>query len=151
MWHMEVPRLDTESELQLLAYTTARAMWDLSRICHLHHSPQQCWIPTPLSANPLTKARDRTCILMDMSQICFRWATTRTPRKSSINSCWVGILWGKGKRIRPRLGPLFVFRFSYLSVGKSIQKMSFLILEILKKDKKDLDFFFSWLLSQDPT
>ena len=31
--HMEVPRLGVKSELQLLAYTTATAMWDLSRIC----------------------------------------------------------------------------------------------------------------------
>ena len=26
MWHMEVPRLGAEEELQLLAYTTATAM-----------------------------------------------------------------------------------------------------------------------------
>ena len=30
--HMEVPRLGVESELHLLAYTTATAMWDPSRI-----------------------------------------------------------------------------------------------------------------------
>ena len=33
-WHMEVPRLGVESELQLPAYTTATATWDLS--CQLH-------------------------------------------------------------------------------------------------------------------
>ena len=38
LWHMEVPRLGVESELQLLAYATAIAMPDLSRICDLHHS-----------------------------------------------------------------------------------------------------------------
>ena len=38
-WHMEVPRLRVESELQLLAYTTATAMPDLSHICDLH-TPQ---------------------------------------------------------------------------------------------------------------
>ena len=32
---MEVPRLGGESELQLPAYTTATAMWDLSCICNL--------------------------------------------------------------------------------------------------------------------
>ena len=34
--HMEIPRLGVESELQLLAYTTAIATWDLSCICSLH-------------------------------------------------------------------------------------------------------------------
>ena len=36
--HMEVPRLGVESELQLLAYSTATAMQDLSRIYDIHHS-----------------------------------------------------------------------------------------------------------------
>ena len=31
-WHMEVPRLGVKSELQLLAYVTATAMWDQSHI-----------------------------------------------------------------------------------------------------------------------
>ena len=35
--HMEVPRLEVEWELQLLAYTTATAAQDPSRICDLHH------------------------------------------------------------------------------------------------------------------
>ena len=34
--HMEVPRLGVESELQLLAYTTAIATWDLSSVCNPH-------------------------------------------------------------------------------------------------------------------
>ena len=55
--HMEVPRLPVETELQLLAYTTAT--WDPSRICDLHHSSRQCRIP-----DPLREARDWTCILM---------------------------------------------------------------------------------------
>ena len=37
-WHMEVPRLGVESELQLLAYATAIAMLDLSHICNLHYT-----------------------------------------------------------------------------------------------------------------
>jgi len=41
---MEVPRLQVESELQLLAYTTATATRDLSHICDLHHNSQQCKI-----------------------------------------------------------------------------------------------------------
>ena len=61
--HMEVPNLGVKLELQLPVYTTATATQDPSHICDLHHSSWQCWIPDPLS-----KARDRTCILMDLSQ-----------------------------------------------------------------------------------
>ena len=35
-WHMEVPRLGVESELQLLVYATA--IPDQSHVCDLHHS-----------------------------------------------------------------------------------------------------------------
>ena len=61
---MEVPRLEAESELQLLAYARATATRDLSHVCDLHHSSQHHWI-----LNPLSKARDQTLILMDTSQI----------------------------------------------------------------------------------
>ena len=64
-----------ESELQLLAYTTAIATQDLSSICNLHHSSWQCQI-----LNLLSKARDQTCILMDTSQVCYHWATMGTPK-----------------------------------------------------------------------
>ena len=50
--HMEVPSLGVKSELQLPAYITATATWDLSLICDLHHSSQQCQI-----LNPLREAR----------------------------------------------------------------------------------------------
>ena len=66
---MEVPRLGVESKLQLLVCTTATGMWDPSCICDLHHSSRQCWITDPLS-----KARDPTCILMDTSRIHFHCA-----------------------------------------------------------------------------
>ena len=56
---MEVPRLGVDAELQLLAYTTATATWDLSHICSLHHSAQQCQILKLLS-----EARDPTRILI---------------------------------------------------------------------------------------
>ena len=49
--HMEVPRLEVESELQLPAYTTATATGDLSCTCDLHHSSWQHW-------NTLIEARD---------------------------------------------------------------------------------------------
>ena len=47
------PKLGVDSELQLLAYTTATAMPDLSRVCNLYCSSQQCRI-----LNPLSEARD---------------------------------------------------------------------------------------------
>ena len=58
---MEVPRLGIELELQLPAYTTATATQDPSHICDLHHSSWQRGI-----FNPLSKATDQTCILMDL-------------------------------------------------------------------------------------
>ena len=61
---MEVPRLGVKLELQLPAYATATATQDPSHICDLHHSSQQCRI-----LNPLSKATDRTRVLMDPSQI----------------------------------------------------------------------------------
>ena len=62
--HMEVPRLGGESELQLPAYTTSTAMSNLNHICVPHHSLQQWQI-----LNPLSKARDRTHILMNTSPV----------------------------------------------------------------------------------
>ena len=61
---MEVPRLGIESELQLLAYTIATATRDLSHGCDLHRSTQQHQI-----LNSLSKAKDPTCILMDISWV----------------------------------------------------------------------------------
>jgi len=57
---MEVPRLGGQLELQLPAYSTAIATPDLSFVCELQHSSQQCQV-----LNPLSEARDWTCILMD--------------------------------------------------------------------------------------
>ena len=51
--HMEVPGLGVESEPQLPAYTTATATPDVSCICNLHRSLQQCQ-----NLNPLSEARD---------------------------------------------------------------------------------------------
>ena len=69
---MEVPGLGVESELQLLTYATATP--DPSRVCDLHHSSWQ-----HRTFNLLSKARDRTCIFVDTSQIRLCWAMMRTP------------------------------------------------------------------------
>ena len=62
---MEVPRLGVESELQLPAYATAMAAWDLSHICDLPHSSWQRQI-----LNPLSEVKDQTHVLMDTNQAC---------------------------------------------------------------------------------
>ena len=59
LWHMEVPRLGVEWQLQLPAYATATATQDPSHVCKLQHSSQQCQIP-----DPLVEDRDRTYNLM---------------------------------------------------------------------------------------
>ena len=61
---MEVLRLGVESELQLLAYTTVTATQDPSHVCDLHHSSWQHSI--------LKEAGDRTRVLMDIIQFCYR-------------------------------------------------------------------------------
>ena len=66
--HMEVPRLGVELELLPLAHTTATATQDPSCTCNLHHSSWQLQI-----LNPLIEARDRTCVLVDTSQIWYLW------------------------------------------------------------------------------
>ena len=40
LWHMDVPRLGAELELQGLAYATATALRFKSLVCDLHHSSQ---------------------------------------------------------------------------------------------------------------
>jgi len=79
--HMGVPGLGVELELQLQAYTTATAAWDLSRTCDLCRSSQQCWILSLLS-----KVRDQTHILMDTVGSLTLGATTGTPRSISLNN-----------------------------------------------------------------
>ena len=77
LWHMDISRLGIKSELQVPAYTTAIATWDLSWVCNLCHSLRQHWIP-----NPLSETWDWTSILMDTSQILFLCTTTGTPQFS---------------------------------------------------------------------
>ena len=64
LWHMDVPRLGVQSELQLPAFATPQQLWDPSLICDLHHSLWQCQNPEPLN-----EARDLTHTLMDSSWI----------------------------------------------------------------------------------
>ena len=70
LWHMEFLRLGVKVELQLQAYATATATPDLSHICDLCCTLQQCQI-----LNQLSKVRNQNCILMDSTP----WATMGTP------------------------------------------------------------------------
>ena len=79
MQHIEVSRLEVELELQLPAYATATAKWDLSRVCDLHHSSWQLW-----TLNSMIGARDQTRILMDTSGIRFCCGTVGTPQKIAL-------------------------------------------------------------------
>ena len=74
LWHMEAPRLGVKLGYSCWPTPTATAMPDLSHIFDLHHSSLKCSI-----LNPLSKARDWTCILMDTSWICFHCTTMGTP------------------------------------------------------------------------
>ena len=60
---MEVLRLK-----QLLAYTTATAAGDPSRVCDLNHSSWQCQILNP---NLLSEAKDGTHVLKDTSWVSY--------------------------------------------------------------------------------
>ena len=65
-WHMEVPRLGGRIGATAVGLATATATPDPSLVFNPHHSSQ----PHQL-LNPLSKARDRTCILMVPSRLRF--------------------------------------------------------------------------------
>ena len=75
-WHIEVPRLRVQVELQLPADATATdtAVWDPSPVCDLHHSSRQ-----PQILNPLSEAKDGTRSCMVASWICFCCTMMGTP------------------------------------------------------------------------
>ena len=56
--------LGVKLELQLPAYTSTTAMWDLSCICDLYHSSRQRWIP-----NRLSEARNQAHVLVGSLQL----------------------------------------------------------------------------------
>ena len=83
LWHVKVPRLGVQSELQLLAYTTATSTQDTSHVCNLDHSLWQRWI-----LNPLSEARYWTCRLMDTGSVHYCWAMTGTPPIVILSILW---------------------------------------------------------------
>ena len=70
-----------------------------SELClWLHHSSWQRWI-----LNPLSRARDRTHVLIDTSQIHFCWATTGTPQNNflSLFFGWISFFIKKASNFVP--------------------------------------------------
>ena len=92
---MEVPRLGVELELQLLAYSTATAMQNLSNICDLNSS-QQCQIPDLLS-----EARNQSHILMGTSCVLYPLShiensspfTSKNECQGDDSESKLGVLW----------------------------------------------------------
>ena len=58
------------------AYASSTARLDPSHLCDPHHGSWKHWI-----RNPRSEAEDRTCILVDTSQIHLRCATAGTPHE----------------------------------------------------------------------
>ena len=80
---MKVLRLGVESEMQLLAYTTAIAAPDPTCICDLCNSLQQCWI-----FNPMSEYKNQTSILMDTSQIHNPLSHSGNSRTNNLKILW---------------------------------------------------------------
>ena len=85
LWHMELPRLGIDLELQPPAYTRVTATQDPSHVCDLHHSVHHSSQQRQI-LNPLSKARDRTCNLMVPSRIRFLCAAPGTPMHHSLKT-----------------------------------------------------------------
>ena len=111
-WHMEVPRLGLELELQLLACATATAAPALNWVWYLHHSWWQCRI-----LNTLSKARDQTCDLMDISWVCYHCATTGTLVFCLLNFLSWSLLVPWFPTLTVSRVQVFVFVFFYLSIS----------------------------------
>ena len=68
-----------------MAYGGSQARGQIGAVtvgpCHGHSNTGSEPHPrnTPQLLNPLSEARDRKCVLMDASQICFCWATSGMP------------------------------------------------------------------------
>ena len=127
---MEVPRLGVESELQLPTYAAVTAMPDLSQICNLHHSSWQHCI-----LDPLRKARDRTCVLMDTTQVLYHQATTGTPNQFSDyalrSPLKTSTRWGKApKQVGegPSLAPSRAALISSVDISGGLQACVFISL-----------------------
>ena len=143
LWHMGVPTLGVESALQLPTYTTAKATLDPSCNRDLNHSFWQFHI-----FNPLSKARDRTRILMDTSQVL-------NPLNHNGNSCFCisHVVFFSNKMPYSDFGPLgscalfdcfLIFHCSVLGVWDSNQEY------MASVCKMRIPVFSAWYRRGDP-
>ena len=96
--------LGVEQELQLLAYTAytaATATAGPSGICDLHDSLQHCGI-----FNPLSEARDQTCILMDTSRVCNPLSQNRN---SSLFYTWIFLMPSPSPETKSLTSPIMIY------------------------------------------
>ena len=54
--------------------------WLRATAASLHHSHSNAWSEQRQILNPMSKARDWTCVLMDTSWVRYLWATMEPPR-----------------------------------------------------------------------
>ena len=117
---MEVPRLGVNLELQLPAYTTATAMWDPATYAAYTTAQGNAG-----SLNPLSEARDGSCILMDTSWIHFRCTTEGTPQFVFM---FVSLFWFcKQVHLYLLFIYLFIFDLAIPLLGTYSEKMKTLI------------------------
>ena len=93
--HMEIPRLGIQSELQLPAYTTVTATWDLSCVCSLHCSLWQHRILNPVSEPGMEPSSSWILV-----RFVTHWATKGTPSVylflwEHLSSIFRSFKWGK--------------------------------------------------------
>ena len=119
--HMEVVKLGVKSELQLPIYTTTTATPDPSCICQLRCSMWQRQI-----LNPLSKVRDQTCILMDISQalnpLChclYRLQFVQPFVHCSISSYFPYVLWLLWKTLLWTCMHMYLFAVLWEYIPKS--------------------------------
>ena len=135
---MEVPRVGVELKLQLPAYATTTAKWDPSCICDLHHSSRQCWILKPLSG-----AKDRTCVLMDTSQLHYHWATMGTP----LPAVWIYhfiLLFFNMSLMSNWFFSFYMYFLKYYWVEGTLLETDFNICSVSLSDQR-FDFYLLWL------
>ena len=93
LWYMEVPRLG--SNWICSCRPTPQPQQCLRHIRDLSHSLWQLWI-----LNPLSEARDQTCILMDTNHFLNPLSHSGTLNSAFLISFWVMLLLGRTLNIK---------------------------------------------------
>ena len=118
--HMEVPRLGVKLELQLQAYTTDIATPDPSHVCNSCCSLWQCQI-----LDLMSKARDRTHILMDTS-LAFNLLSRNRNSKGKEFISWLPPCKFASPGCVPQLKALLPWRFPLLYFPSELLQILFL-------------------------